>query len=70
MVTTIRISLTLVDTPHPPPDLPAGVHHIGEIMPAVLASHGLDADSEQPTAAIMATDLDLLIAVLESALAS
>lgn len=70
MNTKISISLTLADAPHTLPDLPTGVHHISEIMPLVLASHGLNADSEQPTAASRATDSDLLIAALESALAS
>ena len=70
MNTQISISLTLVDAPHTLPDLPSGVHHIAEIMPTVLASHGLNADSEQPTAASMATHFDLMIAALESALAS
>ena len=70
MNTKVSISLTLVDAPHPLPNLPSGLHHISEIMPAVLASHGLDADSEQPTMASIATDFDLMITALESALAS
>ena len=70
MITKMSISLTLVDAPHAPPDLPAGLHHIAAIMPLVLASHGLDAESGQPTAASMATDFDLMLAALESALAS
>jgi hypothetical protein len=69
MITQVGISLTRTET-IPSPDLPAGVHHIGEIMPAVLAAHGLDADSEQSTAASTATDSELMIAALESALAS
>ena len=69
MITKVSISLTWVETvPHP--NLPAGVHSMSEIMPHVLAAHGLDAVSEQPTAASMATDFEVMIAVLESALAS
>jgi hypothetical protein len=70
MITKLSISLTLVAAPRPLPNLSTGLHHISEIMPAVLSGLGLDADSEQLTAASMATDFDLLIAVLESALAS
>ena len=69
MVTTISISLTWGESA-PLPNLSTGVHHIAEIMPAVLASHGLDADSEQPRAASTATDFELMITALESALAS
>jgi hypothetical protein len=70
MITKMSISLTLVDAPHPLPNLPSGLHDISEIMPAVLAAHGLDADSEQLTAASMATDFGLMLAALESAMAS
>jgi hypothetical protein len=59
--------IDLVETaPHP--NLAAGVHHIAEIIPTVLAAHGLAADSEQPTAANMAADFEVMIAALESAL--
>jgi hypothetical protein len=69
MITKISISLTWIE-PAPHPNLPAGVHHIAEVMPAVLAAHGLDTDLEQPTAANIATNFELMIAALESALAS
>ena len=69
MITKISISLTWIE-PVPHPNLPAEVHHIAEIMPAVLAAHGLDADLEQFTVPCMATDFEVMIAVLESALAS
>jgi hypothetical protein len=65
MITKLNISLTWINT-DPLPDLPAGVHTMAEIMPAVLAAHGLDA--ERPIAASTATDFDLMMAVLESAL--
>jgi hypothetical protein len=70
MITKLSISLTLVEAPHPLPDLPSGIHHISEIMPAVLAAHGLDADSEQPTGTSIVTDFEIMLAALESALAS
>ena len=41
MVTTVRISLSWGGSP-PYPNLPVGVRHISEIMPAVLAFHGLE----------------------------
>ncbi len=55
MVTKVSISLSWVGS-SPDPNLPPGVHHISELMPAVLTSHGLDADSEQPTVSSMAAD--------------
>ena len=70
---TIRISMTLIDPP-PHPNLPAGVHHIAEIMPHVLERHGLspkqEPDSVPPAIATEATDIfDVTISCLESALA-
>jgi hypothetical protein len=45
VITLIRISLSWAGTtPHP--ILSAGVHNMAEIMPAVLASHGLEMPDE------------------------
>jgi hypothetical protein len=70
---TIRISISWVDPP-PDPNLPAGVHHIAEIMPHVLDSYGLSFEdgtvSERPAVASDAADLfAVMISCLESALA-
>jgi hypothetical protein len=71
---TIRISLSWADSP-PHPALAAGVHRMAEIMPVVLASHGLampdDGDPVRPADATDANVLfDATITGLESALAS
>lgn len=71
MVTTIRISLSWGSPPYP--NLPAGVHNVAEIMPLVLATHGLkmsDDDAEQVSVASTATDFELMMAALEAALES
>ncbi len=73
MITKISISLCWVDPP-PHPNLPTGLHHIAEIMPHVLARHGLSPDQEPesvpPAKATEATDLfNVTICCLESALA-
>ena len=73
-MTTLSISLSVLDPP-PHPNLPSGVQHIAEIMPHVLARHGLSSSDRpnamQLTPATKATDLsDVMIASLESALAS
>jgi hypothetical protein len=71
---TISISMKWADPP-PRPNLHARVHHISEIMPHVLASHGLASSDQpnvtQPTPATNATDLfDAMFACLEEALAT
>jgi len=73
MITKLSISLTWVDSTSHHPNLPAGVHSMSEIMPLVLAAHGLamqDDDTGQPTVPSITTDFELMIAVLESALES
>jgi len=70
---TIGISITWVDPP-PHPTLQPGVHHIAEIMPAVLTSHGLampdDANVKQPTVAASEVVIAVMLDALEAALAS
>ena len=71
---TFRISLSFADSP-PHPDLPAGVHHISDVIPHVLDRYSLsleqDPNSVRPTLVTDANDLfDVMIAGLESVLAS
>ena len=73
-MTALSISLSFVDSSHSA-GLPTGIHHIAEIMPHVLARHGLSScdrpNATQLTPAAQATDLsDVMLAGLESALAS
>ena len=64
---------TLFDRFHRPA-LPARVHHIAEIVPAVLASHGLsirdEANVKQPTVAASEVVISVMLDALEAALAS
>jgi hypothetical protein len=46
MITKISISLSWIDPP-PHHSLPAGLHHIAEIMPHVLDRYGLSMELEQ-----------------------
>jgi hypothetical protein len=69
---SLKISLTLVDSPHSP-TLPAGVHSMVELMQLVLAAHGLAApdDARVEWPAIVSDDVfDVVLDALESALAS
>jgi hypothetical protein len=74
MNTSISISLTAVDEPicqH----LPAGVCHVSEVMPIVLARYGLslekEGDADRTASATGENDFfDVSIAALESVLAS
>jgi hypothetical protein len=74
MTTSVSISLTAVDEPVGQ-SLPAGVCHVSEVMPTVLARYGLSLeerpDSERPAVATGANDFfDVSITALESVLAS
>jgi hypothetical protein len=71
-MTMLSISLTFDDTTHRPA-LPAGVHHIAEIMPAILASQGLsmpDDANVKPTVAASEVVIGVMLDALEAALAS
>jgi hypothetical protein len=71
-MTTLSISLSFDDTTHRPV-LPPGVHHIAEIIPAVLASHGLsmpDDANVMPTVAASEVVIGVMLDALEAALAS
>jgi hypothetical protein len=68
MITRIRISLSWGGTlPHP--ILPAGVHSTAEIMPLVLAAHGLEMPEEfnleRPAAMDIPESLVLMILAIE-----
>jgi hypothetical protein len=70
----VLISLSFVDSP-PRPNLPAGLHHISDVMPLVLDGHRLspeqDPNSMHPTLVTDANGLfDVMLAGLESAIAS
>ena len=56
------------------PAFPAGIHHIAEVMPAVLAAHGLpcehDPDAAPPDRNAENDLFDIMLAGLESALVS
>jgi hypothetical protein len=71
-MTTISISITWVDPP-PLPTFKPGLHHIAEIMPHVLASHGLampDAANVKPPVVASEVVIAVMLDALEAALAS
>jgi hypothetical protein len=74
MTTTVSISLSALGEPVCR-SLPAGVRHVSEVMPAVLARYGLTPEespnAERPAVAIAAIDFfDVAVAALESVLVS
>lgn len=74
MNTSFYISQSAVNEPVRR-SLPAGVCHVSEVMPAVLARYGLSLEerpgAERPAVATGANDFfDVTIAALESVLAS
>jgi hypothetical protein len=74
MTTTVSISLSALGEPVCL-SLPAGVCHVSEVMPTVLARYGLTLEerpnAERPAVAIAAIDFfDVTIAALESVLAT
>jgi len=69
---SLQISLTFFNSPHSP-TLPTGVHHIAEIMPAILASYRLsmpDDANVEPTVAASEVVIGVMLDALEAALAS
>jgi hypothetical protein len=65
---TISISLSWVD-PSPHPTFHDGLHHVAEVMPAVLASYGLSMPGD-PAVAASEMVMGVMIDALEAALAS
>ena len=70
-MTTLTTSLSSIDSP---PNLPSGLHHISDVLPLVLARHGLTSEKApnvmQPPATNAHDFFDVMFAGLESALAS